>query len=76
VHQITILEENETMRGSIEKYPSGIKTLDNRSRVIAGLKGSKDSAKGQIRKQGGLGKNLTLTNMPESQSSNPVIFIQ
>lgn len=62
------------MRGSIEKYPSGIKTLDNRSRVIAGLKGSKDSAKGQIRKQGGLGKNLT--NMPESQSSNPVIFIQ
>jgi len=44
------------MRGSIEKYPSGLKTLDNRGRLI-GLKGSKDSGKGQLRKQGGLGRN-------------------
>jgi len=40
------------MRGSIEKYPSGLKTLDNRGRLVAGVKGYKDSAKGLNRNQG------------------------
>jgi len=41
------------MRGSIEKQPSRLKTLDNRGRHISGIKPSKDSAKGPNRKNGG-----------------------